>query len=272
MAASVAVNGEIYHPHRAARRARCRGPRLPLRVRLRGARGRLSRVGHALLRSLQRLLRSEPLRCRHPARAARARPARRRAALRRGDGRGRVLGVGGGGAARARGRSALHRARASLVDFVAWQRRDYGDSHVLEQIATLPSASFAWVDGARRGLGATRYWSLPAQRATRRGDIDPDAAARRLRELLDDADAPAPVRRRCRVGAAPWRHGLVGRARLARTTRAESPRSPSSFPGSPGTRSRSRARWSTASATRSTITCSSHPTTISSNRGASSSR
>ncbi len=86
----------------------------------------------------------------------------------------------------------------SVVDFVAWQRRDYHDSTFWNEISTLPSASFAWVDG-ERGLETTRYWSLPAQRA-RATDLDPDACARRLRELLDDAtrlrlraDVPAAV-------------------------------------------------------------------------------
>ena len=86
----------------------------------------------------------------------------------------------------------------SVVDFVAWQRRDYHDSTFWNEIRTLPSASYAWVDG-ERGLETTRYWSLPAQRA-RAADVDPADAARRLRALLDDAtrlrlraDVPAAV-------------------------------------------------------------------------------
>jgi asparagine synthase (glutamine-hydrolysing) len=86
----------------------------------------------------------------------------------------------------------------SVVDFVAWQRRDYHDSTFFNEIKTLPSASFAWVDG-QRDLEPTRYWSLPGQRA-RAADVDAGAAARRLRELLDDAtrlrlraDVPAAV-------------------------------------------------------------------------------
>jgi asparagine synthase (glutamine-hydrolysing) len=86
----------------------------------------------------------------------------------------------------------------SVVDFVAWQRRDYHDSTFWNEIAALPSASFAWLDG-ERGLETTRYWSLPTQRA-READVDPDDAARRLRALLDDAtrlrlraDVPAAV-------------------------------------------------------------------------------
>jgi asparagine synthase (glutamine-hydrolysing) len=86
----------------------------------------------------------------------------------------------------------------SVVDFVAWQRRDYHDSTFWNEITTLPSASFAWVDG-ERGLETTRYWSLPRERA-RAADVDPADAARKLRALLDDAtrlrlraDVPAAV-------------------------------------------------------------------------------
>jgi asparagine synthase (glutamine-hydrolysing) len=101
-------------------------------------------------------------------------------------------------ALRALAGSAFTVREQSVVDFVAWQRRDYHDSTFFTEIATLPSASFGWVDG-ERGLATTRYWSLPERRA-RACDVDADAAARRLRELLDDAtrlrlraDVPAAV-------------------------------------------------------------------------------
>jgi asparagine synthetase B (glutamine-hydrolysing) len=92
-----------------------------------------------------------------------------------------------------------------VVDFVAWQRRDYA-TPTSSRDRDAASASFAWVD-ADRGLDAAAVLvASPARRASA-SEVDAETAARELRGLLDDAtrlrlraDVPAAVQDQRRLG------------------------------------------------------------------------
>jgi len=83
------------------------------------------------------------------------------------------------------GKSPFTVREQAIVDFTAWQRRDLYHDTFYNEIQSFPNAAYVWVedDGSYRPVS---YWQVPDKRLDPR-DVSTDEAARRLRELLEDA-------------------------------------------------------------------------------------